>query len=303
MKVWQNWVVCLSGVAAVGMAAVPAAAIPINSNIALTASQGQIVVRTAGRFFGSSGVNAMGRGEVDVRLVPTAFVYGLTARDNVILVVPYVEKDLNLRLRGGGRISRSSSGIGDLTLIWKRRVYLFDDVAEAERGSFLLGLKAPTGDDNQRDRLGRLPRPLQPGSGSVDFLVGGIYSHVKKRVGVHADLVYRATTKADGYEFGDRIQYDLTGEYRLLPARFPGTQLNLVVELNGSLAFSDRAGGRVPNTGGHTLFFSPGLQMLTPDGSLLIEVSVLIPIITDARGRQFEADTAVFFGMRWFTGR
>jgi len=285
-----------------GLPASAVRATPINSNIALSASQGQIMIRAGGKFFGSSGVNSMGRGDVDVRVVPTAIVYGITARDNILLIAPYVSKDLDLRLPSGRSLSRSSSGLGDLSLIWKRRVYRFDDVSETERVALLLGLQTPTGEYNQRDVLGKLPRPLQPGSGAPTVLVGGVYSHVKDRVGFHGDFVYRATTRAHGYEFGDRVQYDLTAEYRLLPTRFPGTQLNLVLELNGVFALSDRAGGRVPNTGGHTLFLSPGLQAISRDGGWVAEVSVLIPIVRDAAGRQFAADTGVFFSIRRFTG-
>ncbi|MBI3909867.1 MAG: hypothetical protein HY320_02925 [Armatimonadetes bacterium] len=279
----------------------PGRAMPINSDLALTVSEGQWMLRTGYREIDGSGRAPAGRADLHVFAVPAAVVYGLSSRDNILVILPYVTKEVTVRRPGGGQVRRSTRGIGDLNLLWKHRFYAFDALQDVERATWLLGVKLPTGEADVRDRLGRLPRPLQPGSGSVDGIVGAAYSHVHFRRGLHADLAYRLTSEAGGFKFGDTLQYDVTWEYRILPQEFPGAQVNAMLELNGLYSARNRmAGMRLKDSGGHVLFLSPGLQYITPDGSNVIEASVMVPIVRSLNGRQVDPDVNLFISYRRF---
>lgn len=106
-----------------------------------------------------------------------------------------------------------------------------------------------------------------------------------------ADLIYTITTERHDIETGDRFQYDLAYRYRLWPDRFRGRliQLNGLVELNGTWTSVTRADGRtLSDTGGHVLFVSPGLQLIT--SRFVLEPSLQLPVVQDLRGPQLETD-------------
>jgi len=92
----------------------------------------------------------------------------LSPKDNLLAILPYVSKEVTLRSPVGSRVRRGARGVGDLNLLWKHRFYAFDALQDIERATWLIGVKLPTGETGEQDALGRLPRPLQPGSGSVD---------------------------------------------------------------------------------------------------------------------------------------
>src|SRR3546814_18472905 len=72
----------------------------------------------------------------------------------------------------GQNINRDQQGVGDFTVFGRYTAYEFNARGQTFRIAPFLGVKAPTGDSQVRDGLGRLPPPLQPGSGSWDVLGG-----------------------------------------------------------------------------------------------------------------------------------
>ena len=71
-----------------------------------------------------------------------------------------------------------------------------------------------------------------------------------------------------------------------------------VVELNGSYSEKNEVDGRRDrNSGGHTVFLSPGIQWVTY--RWVVEASLQIPIIQDLHGDALEADYALTLGMRF----
>jgi hypothetical protein len=71
------------------------------------------------------------------------------------------------------------------------------------------------------------------------------------------------------------------------------------VELNGTYAWKNEAGGeKVADSGGNTLFLSPGIQFI-PWKPLLVEASFQIPVLDDLNGEQLEPDYAALMGFRW----
>jgi len=283
------------------LAAAPAAAIPIQTQSALTAHAGEVILRTQARTLRATGDPTAANRELRVHAVGAVVVYGLTARLNLFAIVPYVDKELRLATPAGRR-SRGATGLGDVTTFVKQRVWTEDGPGWTRRLSLIGGVKWPTGDFHRGDDLGPLPRPLQPGSGSLDPLAGAIFTWQTLAGQVDVDAIYRHNTQRDGFEAGDLFTYDLATQLRLWPRRLPDTgvpsYLNAVLELNGVWRGKDKiAGATNPDSGGHTLDLSPGLQWV--GSRWLVEAGVQLPVVQNLNGNGLESDYTVTVGARW----
>jgi hypothetical protein len=171
--------------------------------------------------------------------------------------------------------------------------------------SLLGGLTLPSGatdiEDSNLPRLTgkpgtRLPPNLQLGSGSVDGIVGVASFHNMDRLSVYADVQGKLNTEgAQDFRAGNKLFYDLSADYVLLPQR----NMFVILELNGvSTSRAEQAGRTVRDSGGQLLFLSPGLQYL-PIPPLILEVGIQIPIYRDLNGRQLAPDWSVVAGLRY----
>jgi hypothetical protein len=79
---------------------------------------------------------------------------------------------------------------------------------------------------------------LQPGTGSTDYLLGLSYSHSLSRFSLSANLLGTITTEGKfgftKHEFGNALNYDVTGKYRIAPSQFPPRQPQLFLALGVS---------------------------------------------------------------------
>ncbi|MBI2466751.1 MAG: transporter [Candidatus Rokubacteria bacterium] len=232
-------------------------------------------------------------------------VYGLARDLTVGATLPIVERRLRFDDAAGQRRTISADGLGDLTLVGAYRVFRRDVERGTTQVSLLGGLKLPTGATDIRDsdlpRLTggtktRLPPSLQPGSGSVDGIVGLAGFHNMDRLSFYASVQGKLNTEgAQDFQAGDSLFYDLSADYVLLPER----NMFLILELNGVVtARAEQAGRTVRDSGGHLLLVSPGIQYL-PIPPLILEASVQIPIYRDLNGRQLAPDWSVVVGLRY----
>lgn len=229
-----------------------------------------------------------------VRMVP--FMLPYEAVPNRLLIgfaVPYLDKRME-STSDGQRTALTNRGLGDTTVFGKYQFYQRDRPGGTTRITSKLGLKLPTGKDDARDAAGTLLSPsLQLGSGSWDVSGGVVLTHLYQRWGVNTNLVYALNNEAKGFEKGDALRYDLSGAFRLLPwvyEEYPSPQLNLILELNGVVAWKDRVrGASDPNSGGHTLLLSPGLQFMG-GRDWLVDVSYQLPVNQELNGTQSGLD-------------
>jgi hypothetical protein len=268
------------------------AAAPINTDTALPVHQGELLWREQVRVLEAGG---SGR-ELEAITVSSVLVYGVTARFALIGVMPYLAKTL-----AAGGIERGDTGVGDSTLLGRYQVFQLDRRGETLRAQILGGIKLPTGRDDARDASGRLPRPLQLGSGSYDSIIAGVFSWQRLRWQADLDFSYKRNTGAGGYRFGDTFAGNAAFQSRLWPRALPDQGVPSfvygVVELNGLWSQRDEAKeGDVADSGGYSLFFSPGLQYVT--SRWVIEVSVQLPVGQKLRGRQLKVDQVVGAGFR-----
>ena len=250
-----------------------ARAAAINTDTALPVHQGEFLWREQVRFLKAEDSTR----DLEVIAVPSVFVYGFTEKFALIGVVPYLNKTLKM-----GGVERGDNGLGDSTLLGRYQVFQLDRPGETFRAQVLGGLKFPTGRDDKSDALGRLPQSLQLGSGSYDPMVAGVFSWQRLRWQADFDLAYKINTEANDFRFGNTLAHDAAFQYRLLPWTLPEQGVPSfvygVLELNGLWAErSALHGGRVGDSGGYTLFLSPGLQYVTR--RWIAEISVQLPVV------------------------
>jgi len=275
-------------------------AVAINSDIGLTPSKDQKIIRTQVRFKRKSDDPTFLDRDLRRLAIPTTVLYGFTEKLAGSITIPWLEK--NLRTTSGGeRIKRETSGIGDITLLSKYRVLTEDYPGATSRLSIIGGLEVPSGETGDSDSHGKLPRDLQRGSGSWDPIVGSAYTYQSLDEEWDLNLTYQLNTQARNFEFGDILKYTLAYQRRILPVELPEkglyTQVNLVLEANGEWSQKDEAvSGSIGDSGGHVLFISPGLQIAARE--YVAEVSVQLPVLQDLNGDQTETDYVIVGSLR-----
>lgn len=278
---------------------VPAA--PITFNTALPVAKGTGVFRA--QFVGvrrSDDPTAADR-ELTVLGGVGVLGYGVTEDFAVFGVVPYLDKELELATEAGERIERTTSGLGDVRVFGRYTVLRRDAPGRTFRIAPFAGVEAPTGEDDERDTLGRLPQPLQLGSGSWDPFFGVVGTWQTLDYQVDAQVSYEVNTEANDFEFGDLFRADASLQYRLWPRELgPGVPAFVYGVLEADLSHRGQnrmAGASDPDSGGTTLFLTPGLQYVSK--RLIIEAAVQVPVLQDLNGGALADDYTVRAGFRF----
>lgn len=271
----------------------------INTDVALTPAKGQFVLRTQYSLKRKGDDPTDQNRSMTIQTVKQVVIYGVTGSTAAFLVVPYQDKDLRTS-SGGQRISRQDSGLADLKLFVKQRIWRKDMPGDTTRLSILGGLELPTGEHHETDGLGRLPPSLRLGSGSVDPFTGVVFTRQTQRYEFSQDFVYQVNTGHDDLQFGDVLRHDTGMWLRVWPKEFPEWEepksVHAVLEFNGVWQAKHRSGGTLRDSGGYTLFISPGIQYVTP--RWLLEASVQLPVIDSPNGNGLETDWVVVTGAR-----
>lgn len=275
---------------------------PINSNSAFAPHRGESIVRLQSRSLQANRDSSPMDRKLQVGGVTAVYVYGFTERTSGTLVVPYLDKSLRLTPSMGPRVTRRTDGLADIRTLLKYRVYTKDKPGMTHRLGLFGGIEWPTGDDDDRDALGRLPQTLQLGSGSWDPIVGAVWTTQTLGWEFDADLGYKVNTKANNFEFGDQIFTNISYQHRLRPKELPDEGVPSfiygVMELNANYAEKNELGGIVDDdSGGLSVFLSPGLQWVT--ASWVVEGSIQIPIVQDLHGDPLKTNYATTLGARY----
>ena len=143
---------------------------------------------------------------------------------------------------------------------------------------------------------------LQLGTGSWDFPFGLSFTRSTGRVALNADVFYRVNTEHETISFGNQFNYDLALGYRLYPVQYETYRekvINLYLEINGQVNGKNKVEGETAeNSGGHTIFLSPGVQWVLLQ-NLLLEASVQLPVFEDFNGTQLGNDFTFSAGVRY----
>ena len=226
----------------------------------------------------------------------------LNSETVLTVVTPFLHKELNFALPDSSRRRLSDAGLGDITLLLKRRVYVNNFRGGGVQVSLLGGLKLPTGDHDQRDdQRNLLPPTLQLGTGSVDVPLGFVFTAFKDRIGFNSEFAYQFNTGSDGFRFGDEVKVNLALGYRLAPKQYQSIRdkvLNAYVELNAVVSQpASRDDQNVSDSGGTILFLTPGIQWVKSP-RFLIEAAFQIPLVQDFNGTQLAFVPTANIGIR-----
>jgi len=252
----------------------------ITTNTALPVTRGHGIVRLQARV--ATAADDPTDMDRTVRTVATPFVgaAGLHPRVALFGFVPFVRKRLRMNA-DGHRIERSTAGIGDVRVFVRYTAVRRDRKARTIRLAPLAGMEFPTGEDDAGDALGRLPSPIQPGSGSWDPFVGLVLT--RQTLAWQLDVVtqYQRNGSAGQVDFGDEARLDVALKTRVLPRSLStGTAGFLYVNLELNLVRKGRDsvhGQAAPDTGGTTWYGAPGVQYITR--KTVLEAAVQMPLV------------------------
>jgi len=272
----------------------------ITTNNALPIGKGKAIFRVQNKIIRATGDPTEANRELLLQAFPVVGVYGITPRLALFGVLPVLDKSLTLTAPQG-RITRSGNfGLGDARLFAR-----YDIFRKSSKGKILSispfgGAELPTGSDNERDNFGRLPQPLQLGSGSVGPFFGAVLTYQTLQWFFDAATSYQVNTKANNFTFGNEYRLDGVVKYRLFPRELrsgvPGffyilLESNLIIQDNNEVN-----GVNDPNSGGTTLFADPGLQYITR--KFVFEGAIQLPVVQDLNGNALETDFITTLSVR-----
>jgi len=273
---------------------------PVTFNTALPVGGGEFVAR--GMVVVSQSGEDPGTADRDHSATSLLAVlgYGVTHKLALFGVLPYVDKKLDLTV-SGNRIRRTASGWGDASVFARYTLVQRDKPGRTFRVAPFAGVKAPTGDDDNRDMFGRLPPGVQPGSGAWDVFGGVIATYQTFALQADGQVSYRVNNKANGFDPGDELRLDGSLQYRLWPRILGnGVPSFLYGVLEANLVHRDRNqvnGSDNANSGGTTLFLAPGLQFVTR--RWIVEGVVQLPVVQNLHGNALENEYVMRAGFRF----
>ncbi len=200
----------------------------------------------------------------------------------------------------GQTIVGNQFGVGDLAMLGRYKAFVGHDIASTFILSVQGGVKLPTGRTDGHDSHGDiLDAHVQLGTGSTDALVGISAIAAVGRIAFIGNVLGSITGKgANSHQFGNSANYDATVRYRVWPGDYEETQLFLTFSLDGEFRGQEREDGAVdPNSGGHVVYASPGIQVfVTPAFSL--EFSYQQAVLHNLYGQQLGEDYRLLSGVQ-----
>lgn len=269
-------------------------------NTALPVAKGTAVLRQAFQFRSAGGGPGELNQKLDVRAAVSVVGYGASGDLTLFAALPYLRRELALDAPGDDRIRRVGEGFGDVRAFVRYTLLHADAPGRTLRVAPFFGLEAPTGATDRSDALGRLPRPLQPGSGSWDPFAGVVLTYQSLAVEVDGQFAYQANTRDEGFAFGDVARLDAAVQLRLWPRKLGGAVPGFLYGgLEANLIHRDR--NRLDSetdsdSGGTRLFVAPGLQFVSR--RWVAEAIVQLPVMQDLNAEALETDFIVRAGFR-----
>ncbi len=180
------------------------------------------------------------------------------------------------------------SGIGDVQAIARYRFFSSKD----SNAGIRFGLKLPTGSIHKKNSEEEAERTLQPGSGSVDSLLGAYYNRHDGNIGWFAQGTWQQTLyQRNDFRAGTKLSADVGLSYSATP------DLSLMLQLNALHKFKDSGANAEPaDSGSSTLSLSPGLSYRVTTGTQVYGF-LQKPIYQYVNGAQLTADWSVAFGV------
>lgn len=235
--------------------------------------------------------------------------YGLSREFSLFTVIPYVRNTMDMIHFHGdgeweGHAMNPVNNIGDITVMGLYRPYVQSENGVTDTLSVGLGLKTPTGSYTEKTSNGYVHAHMQPGTGSWDPLLSIIYTKMMDPFLLQADAAYQlATRNPEGYRFGDSFTVTLTGKYKAAEklnatAGMTYLHVNKADDLDGKYTNMMSLMDDPANTGGDSLWLSPGIQIIPLKNSLL-DLKVQLPVWERVNGIQLVSTYRILAGFSY----
>ena len=180
------------------------------------------------------------------------------------------------------------SGLGDIQTLGRYRFYHNENSNAGVR----FGLKLPTGDIHKSNVEEDAERSLQPGTGSLDTLLGAYCNYHTGNLNWFAQGMWQqAVHQRDNFKPGRKLNADVGISYSATP------DLSLLLQLNAQHKTHDTGANAEPaESGSRTLSLSPGLSYRIT-GNTHVYGFVQTPIYQYVRGTQLTSDWSAAFGI------
>ena len=237
------------------------------------------------------------------------------AEDMMLLAIVPLKKntlDGHLHVHSDGDIEVEDvkgdvRGLGDIALIGRYTFLKKHTIDTTTAIAGLFGVKLPTGktDAKTSDGAEYLDAHLQLGTGATDFIFGLSLNLAVQRLSLSANILDAVHTEGKAgdktYQFGNIINYDVTGKYRVHPGELTPerNQWFLAFGINGELRDKEKEGGiTVDNSGGHTIYLTPGIQVVAAP-HWVVEALYYHPMYHDLYGTQTGENYKVSTGLTY----
>src|SRR3989338_2214602 len=142
-------------------------------------------------------------------------------------------------------------GLGDIALIGRYTFLKKHTIDTTTAIAALFGVKLPTARTDGKTSNGAdfLDAHLQLGTGATDFFLGFSFNYAIQRISLSANILDAIHTEGKAgdktYQFGNILNYDATGKYRIYPALFDPekNQCFLAFGLNGEIRDKEKENG------------------------------------------------------------
>jgi len=189
------------------------------------------------------------------------------------------------------------SALGDIRILGRHQ--FLTEPSHSETWGILFGAKLPTGDTDKRNSAGNVAeRTLQPGSGTMDVIVGVYYNTLlflqERPTTAFVQAIAQAPLKSyNQFRPGNQLTLDAGLRYPLSQAWHAMLQTNILFKLN------DEGTNAAPkDSGGTFIWASPGIGY-TASRYWQIYGFVQLPLYQRVNGVQLTADWAASMGMSW----
>ncbi|MCZ6691260.1 MAG: hypothetical protein O7H41_16865 [Planctomycetota bacterium] len=236
--------------------------------------------------------DSLDRVRMDHRLT-SSVNYGALPDLTLTALLPFVYRTLE-----SDAGDAETSGIGDVTLVAKYRIFRTTAHRASDNLAALLGLELPTGSDTETENGARLPMTLQPGSGSWDPFAGLAATFERDRWKFNGVWLYQLNTEGgQDYKFGDELVLDLAVGNRFWIEKYPGPSASGTFGLRWKHEFRARQDGDgVTNTGGDTI--SARLSFVFHPRPVWDIVATLeVPLYHRVNGTQLVDDFSLFIAI------
>ncbi len=213
----------------------------------------------------------------------TVVGYAPSKAINLMLEIPWMEAVREQRI-GGGRRRVVINGLGDLTLMAKRRFSVHQAESLNIQHSLMYGIKLPTGESDHRDPSGRRASPFdQPGTGKPGFLLGYAGDREQLIQTIWGSVIWTRDV-GGGFQRGDMVEADTAyGRWLVRPNQASELGYNLAAGLHGEFHASDtRASGHSADNE-HTVFGFQVTNILTK-GNHQLRLGVFVPVAHSGPG-------------------